>query len=162
MFKLFRRTSEDELPPDELLDEPQPIAIYESVNHPPIESSIAAVQYVGSTAVATISSTELTGPDAANAVADLLARLQQGGVLQVVLDAQSLQLVDQDVFRALVESCNRLVQAGGKVALAGAASTLQQALRSTGFDRVFPICSDVMAGMNAVERRASGAPQLGW
>ena len=162
MFKLFRRKDNVDEIPDELLEEPQPIAVYENISHTPINSPIATVQYVGATAVATITSTDLIGTDCARAVSDLLAQLHSGGVKQVVLDAQSLQQVDQTVFAALVDACNRVVQDGGKVALAGAAATLQQAIRTTGLDRVFPLCGDVMAAMNAVERRASGAPVLGW
>jgi len=162
MFKLFGRKGSADEHEEEVLDAPPPICVYESINQPPIESPIASVQYVGATAVATLTTPELRGNDHARAVSDLLQRLQQGGISQIVLDAQSVQEVDSPAFSALVEAANRLVQSGGRVALAGAAVALQQAIRTTGYDRVFPLCDDVMAAMNSVERRETGVPSLGW
>ena len=162
MFSLFRRKDQDDDFAENMAEEPLPIAVYENLSHSPVNSAIASVQFVGATAVATLTVTELLGPESAHEITSLFGRLHDGGVMQIVLDAQSVQQVDQAAFAALVGSCNTLVQAGGRVALAGATATLQQAMRTTGLDRVFPMCSDVMAAMNAVERRASTTAVLGW
>jgi anti-sigma B factor antagonist len=62
--------------------------------------------------------------------------------------------MDSACLGCLVEVLNRMATSGGKIALANTANRVQYLFRLTRLDRVFPICPDVMAAIEAVERAA--------
>jgi anti-sigma B factor antagonist len=128
---------------------------------PPVEEgqhtgarAIADIDVMGSTAVATITVSELSLQNGAEQLADLLLELSETGAQHFVLDTQNVQYMDSACVGCLVEALNRLAAKGGKIALANADRNVQNLFRMTRLDRVFPICGDVMAAINAVERHS--------
>jgi anti-sigma B factor antagonist len=115
-------------------------------------NKIAEVQRIGPTAVATLTVTELTQEKGVGMLADLLDELGETGATHFVLDIQNVQFMDSACLGCLVEALNRLSKGGGKIALANTANSVQYLFRMTQLDRVFPICADVMAAIQAVER----------
>jgi anti-sigma B factor antagonist len=116
--------------------------------------AIADIDLMGATAVATITASELSLQNGAEQLADLLHELSETGARHFVLDTQNVQYMDSACVGCLVEALNRLAAKGGKIALANADRNVQSLFRMTRLDRVFPICSDVMAAINAVERQS--------
>jgi anti-sigma B factor antagonist len=124
------------------------------VEIPRIGASIAEIELIGSTAVATLTVTELTAEEGAEGLAELLLDLTESGAKHFVLDIQNVQYMDSACLGCLVEFLNRMAASGGRIALANTARSVQYLFRLTRLDRVFPICKDVMAALEAVERAA--------
>jgi anti-sigma B factor antagonist len=118
-----------------------------------IHNSIAEINRIGPTAVATFTVTELTQEHGVTMLSDLLDDLSASGATHFVLDIQNVQFMDSACLGCLVEALNRLAKSGGKIALANTATSVQSLFRMTQLDRVFPICPDVMAALTAVEKR---------
>jgi len=87
---------------------------------------------------------------------ELLDELEQTGAIHFVLDIQNVQFMDSACLGCLVQALNRMARTGGRIALANTANSVQYLFRMTQLDRVFPICSDVMAALTAVERPQRG------
>jgi anti-sigma B factor antagonist len=119
---------------------------------PLVHNRIAQLQQIGSTAVATLTVTELTQEQGVVMLAELLDELEQTGAMHFVLDIQNVQFMDSACLGCLVEALNRMARKGGRIALANTANSVQYLFRMTQLDRVFPICADVMAAITAVER----------
>ena len=119
---------------------------------PANRNRIAEVQHMGQTAVATLTVTELTQEKGVELLTDLLDELAESGAKHFVLDIQNVQFMDSACLGCLVEALNRLSKSGGKIALANTANSVQYLFRMTQLDRVFPICTDVMAAITAIER----------
>ncbi|UCD74742.1 MAG: STAS domain-containing protein [Phycisphaerales bacterium] len=117
-------------------------------------TTIAEIELIGSTAVATLTVTELTADGGAERLADLLFHLTESGAKHFVLDIQNVQYMDSACLGCLVESLNQMSSSGGRIALANTAHSVQYLFRLTRLDRVFPICKDVMAALETVERAA--------
>jgi anti-anti-sigma factor len=113
---------------------------------------IAEIENMGTSAVATLTVTELTQEKGVEMLSDLLADLSESGAKHFVLDIQNVQFMDSACLGCLVEALNHLAKSGGKIALANTANSVQYLFRMTQLDRVFPICADVMAALSAVER----------
>ena len=113
---------------------------------------IAEIENMGTSAVATLTVTELTQEKGVEMLSDLLEELSASGAKHFVLDIQNVQFMDSACLGCLVEALNRLAKSGGKIALANTANSVQYLFRMTQLDRVFPICADVMAALSAVER----------
>ncbi len=118
-------------------------------------SDIAEIELMGQVAVATFTVSELTQDQGVEHLAELLQVLNESGAKHYVLDIQNIQFMDSMCLGCLVESLNVMGQTGGRIALANGEQTVQQLFRITRLDRVFPICRDVMAAINAVEREAA-------
>lgn len=118
-------------------------------------SEIAEIALMGSVAVATFSVSELTMDQGVEQLADLLQDLKESGARHFVLDIQNIQYMDSMCLGCLVESLNSMANTGGRIAIANGEQTVQQLFRMTRLDRVFPICRDVMAAIQAVEREAA-------
>lgn len=142
--------------PDQATDAPADVSAEPSqpVEIPRIGPSIAEIELIGSTAVATLTVTELTADEGAEGLADLLFDLTESGAKHFVLDIQNVQYMDSACLGCLVEFLNRMAVSGGRIALANTAHSVQYLFRLTRLDRVFPICKDVMAALDAVERAA--------
>ncbi len=117
-----------------------------------VRTRIAEVENMGTSAVATLTVTELTQEKGVEMLSDLLEELAESGAKHFVLDIQNVQFMDSACLGCLVEALNRLAKSGGKIALANTANSVQYLFRMTQLDRVFPICADVMAALAAVER----------
>lgn len=113
---------------------------------------IAEVQCMGSSAVATLTVTELTQQQGVEMLAELLDELSATGARHFVLDIQNVQFMDSACLGCLVEALNHMSKDGGRIALANTANSVQYLFRMTRLDRVFPICGDVMSALAAVER----------
>lgn len=135
-------------------DIPEPAAPAAGARPVRAGADIADIQLMGSTAVATLTVTELTAEDGAEQLAYLLQDLTESGARHFVLDIQNVQYMDSACLGCLVEFLNRMAASGGRIALANTAHRVQYLFRLTRLDRVFPICKDVMAALEAVERAA--------
>ena len=126
------------------------------ITSPVIHNKIAQVQRMGQSAVATLTVTELTQEQGVQMLTELLDELEQTGATHFVLDIQNVQFMDSACLGCLVQALNRMARTGGRIALANTANSVQYLFRMTQLDRVFPICSDVMAALTAVERPQRG------
>jgi anti-sigma B factor antagonist len=120
--------------------------------HRVVSSKIAEVERIGQTAVATFTVTELTQEKGVGMLAELLEELGQTGAQHFVLDIQNVQFMDSACLGCLVEALNHMAKRGGKIALANTANSVQYLFKMTQLDRVFSICADVMAAIQAVEK----------
>lgn len=150
MWNLFSKRTEDDqhAAPSESLPSRQADPL-------PVPSSIAEVDIVGETAIATLTVEELTHENGIEQLADLLVELEETGARHFVLDIQNVQFMDSGCLGCLVEALNRLASRGGRIALANTAHRVQYLFKLTRLDRVFSICSDVMSAISAVERNAA-------
>jgi len=116
------------------------------------DSTIAEIERIGPTAVATLTVTELSQEDGAEQLAQLLQDMAETGATHYVLDLQNVQHMDTTCLGCLVEALNRLSVHGGKIALVNPLHSVHYIFRLTRLDRVFRICSDVPTALDAVER----------
>jgi anti-sigma B factor antagonist len=119
---------------------------------PAPRASIAEVELIGQTAVATLTVTELSQEVGAEQLADLLCDLAETGAMHYVLDVQCVQYMDTACLGVLVEALNRMAARGGRIAVVNPNHSVHYIFRLTRLDRVFSICSDVMSALEAVDR----------
>ncbi len=115
-------------------------------------ASLASLDRLGQTVVATITVTELTGRDTAELVAELLGHVEGSGVRHFVFDLQNVNYMDSSCIGVMVEMLTQLQKAGGRIALVNASQSVDCLFKLTKLDRIFPICPDVMVAIEAVER----------
>ena len=149
MWNIFKRTAGETAAPPTLA---RPVA--ESAP-PARRNTIASIDFIGSVAVATLTVTELTQDDGVVQLTELLDDLAQSGARHFVLDVCNVQHMDSSCLGCLVEALNRMAANGGRIALVNADHGVQYLFRMTRLDRVFPICSDVMAALDAMERASA-------
>jgi len=137
--------------PDPTVDPPRH-ADGEDVTSPP--RPIAEIQRIGPTAVATLTVTELSQEDGAEQLAELLQNMAETGATHYVLDVQNVQHMDTTCLGCLVQALNDLTVHGGRIALVNPRHSVHYIFRLTRLDRVFRICNDVPAALDAVERAA--------
>jgi anti-sigma B factor antagonist len=120
----------------------------------PSASSLATFDRLGQTLVATLLVSELSGSDAVELAGDLLVNLRGDGNVcrHVVLDLQGVQYMDSGCVGILVELLTRLQSNSGRIALVNTDSNVEYLFKLTRLDRLFPMCRDVMAAIQAVER----------
>ena len=121
---------------------------------------IAEIEVIGPTAVATLTVTELTQKTGAEQLAGLLNELAETGAQNFVLDVQNVQYMDTTCLGCLVKALNDLADRGGCIALANPNHSVHYVFRLTRLDRVFRICPNVLAAMDAVDA-AEGRRQAG-
>ncbi len=119
-----------------------------------LHGPIAEVELVGATAVATLSVTELSRAEGLEQLAELIDDLAVSGVRHFVLDIQNVQFMDSACLAWMVEALNWLAKRGGRIALANAVHGVRNVFKLSRLDRMFPVCSDVMAAMAAVDDAA--------
>lgn len=122
-------------------------------------SEVASIDYIGSIAVVTVLLSELTQHRGGPELADLLEELLTSGHRHLVFDIQNVTFMDSRCVGCLVEAMNQLARQGGPeagLALANPRSSVAHLFRITRLDRVFPICGDVLAAVNVLERRMPG------
>jgi anti-anti-sigma factor len=129
-------------------------------------ADIGEVEMIGGIAIVTLTVDELTMQDGVGKLADLLEGLVAAGVQNIVLDIQNVRFMDTACVACLVDSLNGIAQRAslgrprpgsehaGRITLVNPTSNVAHVFRLTRLDRVFPICSDVMAAVNAIERAA--------
>lgn len=113
---------------------------------------LATLEILGSTAVATITVSQLTGAIAQRLADDLLGELAKTGVQHYVIDLQNVTAMDSTCIGAMVEMLTQIQRSGGRIALVNADHNVACLFRLTRLDRLFPMCKDVMAAIEAVER----------
>ncbi len=118
-------------------------------------NTIATIDFIGQVAVATLTVTELTQEDGVVQLTELLDDLAQSEAKHFVLDVCNVQHMDSSCLGCLVEALNRMAAKGGRIALVNADHGVQYLFRMTRLDRVFPICSDVMTALEAMERASA-------
>ena len=149
MWNIFKRTAGDPAAVGMLMEQPAP----ESA--PARRNTIATIDFIGPVAVATLTVTELTQDDGVVQLTELLDDLAQSGARHFVLDVCNVQHMDSSCLGCLVEALNRMAANGGRIALVNADHSVQYLFRMTRLDRVFPVCSDVMTALNAMERASA-------
>jgi anti-sigma B factor antagonist len=151
-----RRAKEEGARPEARPDgDPTPVGGRHEAARP--SSRIATVEVMGSTAVATFTVTELSGPDGSALLTEFIVELVATDSRHFVLDLQNVQFMDSNCLGCLVKAVGQISARGGRLALVNPNHNLQYLFKLTRLDRVFPICADVMAALNAVERRAGAA-----
>jgi anti-anti-sigma factor len=156
MWNIFRRTADETFTAGPFI-EPAVVPVDESQPPPPHRNIIATIDFIGPVAVATLTVTELTQDDGVVQLTELLDDLAQSGAKHFVLDVCNVQHMDSSCLGCLVEALNRMAADGGRIALVNADHSVAYLFRMTRLDRVFPICSDVMAALKAMERASSAA-----
>ncbi len=123
------------------------------VNEDPVQTEpLATLEVLGATAVATVTVSQLTGAIATRLVADLLDELSRTDVQHYVFDLQNVTAMDSTCIGSLVEMLTQIQRSGGRIALVNADHNVACLFRLTRLDRLFPMCKDVMAAIEAVER----------
>jgi anti-sigma B factor antagonist len=123
------------------------------VNEDPAQTEpLATLEVLGATAVATVTVSQLTGAIATRLVADLLDELTRTDVQHYVFDLQNVTAMDSTCIGSLVEMLTQIQRSGGRIALVNADHNVACLFRLTRLDRLFPMCKDVMAAIEAVER----------
>lgn len=113
---------------------------------------IAEVEMMGNIGVVTFTVDEISLEQGVALLADLLDDLVASGVYHLVLDIQNVRHMDSACVGTMVETLNKLANAGGRIALANAGNSIANLFRLTRLDRVFPICGDVIQAVSAIER----------
>ncbi len=155
MWNIFKRTANQTFAAGTFI---QPAVAPVDESQPPRHRNvIATIDFIGPVAVATLTVTELTQDDGVVQLTELLDDLAQSGAKHFVLDVCNVQHMDSSCLGCLVEALNRMAADGGRIALVNAERGVEYLFRMTRLDRVFPICSDVMAALKAMERASTQA-----
>ena len=155
MWNIFRRTAGETFAAGTFIE---PVVAPADESQPsPHRNVIATIDFIGPVAVATLTVTELTQDDGVVQLTELLDDLAQSGAKHFVLDVCNVQHMDSSCLGCLVEALNRMAANGGRIALVNADHSVAYLFRMTRLDRVFPICSDVMAALDAMERASAEA-----
>ncbi len=117
-------------------------------------NSIATIDRIGPTAVATLTVTALATSHGVGMLMELFDNVSQTGARSLVLDLQNLEFMDSVCVGCLVQALNHAVQDGGRIALVNTDSNVQELFRMTQLDRLFPVCHDVPSALTAIERSA--------
>jgi anti-anti-sigma factor len=91
----------------------------------------------------------LLGPEGAE-MERLVSELIASGVRKFVFDFTHLTHIDSTGIGRCIASLNLIMQAGGALAIGGAAGQVRDGFRVTQLDRVFRFCPDVAAATAAV------------
>ena len=116
------------------------------------DSSIAKIDRIGPTAVATLTVTELSTYEGVALLSELFNDVTQSGASSLVLDIQNLEYMDSVCLGCLVKALNHAVHDGGRIAVVNAEGNVQNLFRVSRVDRLFPICHDVPSALAAIER----------
>lgn len=151
MWNPFTRSAAPRACPEPVKEPPAPAGEVR-----PAGDGIAEVEIIGSTAVATMTVTELSQQEGADRLSSLLDEVAQTGALHIVLDVQAVHYMDTACLGCLVQALNNLAERGGRIALANPNHSVHYVFRLTRLDRVFRICSNVMSAIEAVEGLTDG------
>jgi anti-anti-sigma factor len=121
---------------------------------PHVHTSVATIDRIGATAVATLTVRELVRSEGINLLMGLFREINESGVEALVLDLQNLELMDSRCLGCLVQALNNAVTTGGRIALVNGEGRILDLFRLARLDRHFPICHDVTSALAAIERRA--------
>jgi len=119
---------------------------------PVTNNAIATIDHIGPTAVATLTVTALATTEGVGLLLELFDDVSHSGARSLVLDVQNLEFVDSACLGCLVQALNNAIAQGGRIALVNTEGAVQELLRATQLDRLFPICHDVPAALTAIER----------
>jgi len=119
---------------------------------PVTNNAIATIDHIGPTAVATLTVTALATTEGVGLLLELFDDVSHSGARSLVLDVQNLEFVDSACLGCLVQALNNAIAQGGRIALVNTEGAVQELLRATRLDRLFPICHDVPAALTAIER----------
>jgi anti-sigma B factor antagonist len=148
---MFRRTNRPSSQPP-AAPSPRPTDSDESAPRT-LVTPIAEIEIVGETVVATLTVTEIADEAGTAQLSELLDQLTQTGARHFVLDIQNIQFMNSLCLGSLVDALNRIGEHGGKIAMASPAHSVQSLFRLTRLDRMFPIRTNVMSAIAAVEGR---------
>ncbi len=116
------------------------------------DNPIATIDLIGPTAVATLTVTALSTREGVGLLLELFDEVSHSGARSLVLDVQNLEYVDSACLGCLVQALNNAIADGGRIALVNTEGAVQELLRVTQLDRLFPICHDVPTALTAIER----------
>jgi anti-anti-sigma factor len=115
-------------------------------------NSIATIDRIGPTAVATVTVPSLATNEGVGLLTALFDEVSHSGAQSLVLDLQNLEYMDSVCLGCLVQALNHAVQGGGRIALVNTDSNVEQLFRVTQLNRLFPVCHDVPTALTAIER----------
>ncbi len=121
---------------------------------PVTNNAIATIDHIGPTAVATLTVTALSTSEGVGLLLELFDEVSHSGARSLVLDVQNLEYVDSACLGCLVQALNNAIADGGRIAMVNTEGAVQELLRVTQLDRLFPICRDVPSALTAIERTA--------
>ncbi len=119
-----------------------------------VSNTIATIDRIGPTAVATVMVPSLATNEGVDQLIELFDEVSHLGAKSLVLDLQNLEYLDSVCLGCLVQALNHAVQGGGRIALVNTDSNVQDLFRVTRLNRLFPICHDVPTALTAIERAA--------
>ncbi len=117
-----------------------------------VNNSIAKIDRIGPTAVATLTVTQLATYEGVAMLSELFSDVTHSGASSLVLDIQNLEYLDSVCLGCLVKALNHAVSDGGRIAVVNGDGNVQDLFRITRLDRLFPICHDVPSALAAIER----------
>lgn len=116
--------------------------------------SIAKIDHIGPTAVATLTVTSLATDEGVAGLAGLFEDVSHSGAKSFVLDTQNLEYMDSLCLGCLVKALNHASFNGARIAVVNSEGGIHNLFRTTRIDRRFLICQNVPNALAAVEREA--------
>jgi len=117
---------------------------------------IVSVEMLGSTAVATILTSELMGCTAEAFGRSLVDALKEAPAAEgLVVDFQDVEFIDSACLNMLIRLMSAFKEQGGRIAVASCRERVEGLFRLTRLDQLFPIRRSVLDAVAAVERQAA-------
>lgn len=116
------------------------------------DSSIAKIDRIGTTAVATLTVTELSTYEGVALLSELFHDVSHLGASSLVLDMQNLEFMDSVCLGCLIKALNHAVADGGRIAVANVDGHVQDMFRVSRVDRLFPLCHDVPSALSSLDK----------
>lgn len=131
------------------------------------QAELGLVEFLNDTAVVTLTTSVLSGPEMAGRLSFFLRGIHGRGARNFILDLQNVTAMDSACVSTLINLLTELQaqRDRGGIALVNAAANVSYLFKLTRLDRMFPICRDVMAALAAVEnspRPAKSAAPSWW
>jgi anti-anti-sigma factor len=114
----------------------------------PVQLTIEYREVAPSTALVTLVGRLMLGPEGQE-VERLVGDLIGQGYRRFVFDMSGVSHIDSTGIGRCIASLNKIMQAGGKLHMAGAAGQVREGFRVTRLDRVFRFFDDVAAAQAA-------------
>lgn len=115
--------------------------------------SIASMELLGRTVVATVLVADLTAPKVADLQVELFFKLSsRPDARHLVLDLQNVEYLDSACLGMLLQLLRRVREGGGRIAIASVKNRIEGLFKLTRLEQLFPIKRTVLDAVAAVER----------
>jgi len=117
------------------------------------KGTVASLEMLGRTIVATIIDSDLTAPKVADLQVELVIKLSsRPDARNVVLDLQNVEYLDSACLGMMLQLLRRVKENGGKIAIASVRTRVEGLFKLTRLERLFPIKRSVLDAVECVER----------